>query len=246
MLMLLAAIAIIGAISALEMLWPARRDVSARGANLVAWVFTVISGLTLVPLASAASVLATNRLGGGLIDLSLWPLPLAAGVYVIAMDGAEYAFHRAQHAVPLLWRMHSLHHSDPNMNATSTVRHFWAEPLLKTVSIWFGMGLIFQPTPAVLLIYSACFLYHIVEHANLPIGFGRWSWLLNSPAYHRVHHSSDPEDFTANYAGLLPIFDVIFGTFRRPTDWKSTGLATQPRGALDIAIWPLRRMPARA
>ncbi|OJU11864.1 MAG: hypothetical protein BGN86_17085 [Caulobacterales bacterium 68-7] len=223
-----------------ERLWAADRSPTHRGLNAVAGTLGVAVSVWLQPVISGVAVLAINRLGGGLIDLGAWPWPLAFVAYLLAMDLGEYLFHRAQHVVPWMWRMHSLHHSDPNVNATTAVRHFWAEPLLKGLTIWLAVGVLFKVTPSVAVAYALVTLYNFFTHANLPVSFGRWSWVWNAPAYHRLHHSSNPAHYDANFAAMLPIFDVLLGSYRRPERGVSTGLDRMPTTLGEVLTWPVR------
>ena len=175
-----------------------------------------------------------------LLDGSRLPFWLGLIVFVLAMDLGEYLFHRAQHAIPWLWKLHSLHHSDPNMSALTANRHFWGDPLLKAVTIWPAAGALIQPTPGMLAIYLWMGLWHTVVHTNIRLDFGRLSWLLNSPAYHRRHHSSDPSHFNSNFSALFPIFDVLSGAYHRPDGYPETGQPDHPKGIIDAALWPVR------
>src|ERR1700679_1928698 len=109
------------------------------GMGLVSMLIGVLSSGSI----GALVTLAVNAAGGGWVVLPShgWGLILGALVYLVAMDLGEYLFHRAQHAIPALWAMHSLHHSDPAFGTTTTVRHFWLDPLLKTLTIWLAVGL---------------------------------------------------------------------------------------------------------
>jgi sterol desaturase/sphingolipid hydroxylase (fatty acid hydroxylase superfamily) len=218
------------------------------GMGLVSMLIGVLSSGSIGALAT----LAVNAAGGGWIVLPShgWGLILGALVYLVAMDLGEYLFHRAQHAIPALWAMHSLHHSDPAFGATTTVRHFWLDPLLKTLTIWLAVGLIFKASPAIAFIYMAATYYNFWTHSNVRVGYGRAAWLLNSPQYHRMHHSALAEHFDCNYAALLPIFDLVSGAYRRPRadEYPPTGLDTgeQPRSFVQAVIWPLRDRRAAA
>jgi sterol desaturase/sphingolipid hydroxylase (fatty acid hydroxylase superfamily) len=204
----------------------------------------------LNPLVGAAGVGIVNACGGGLIDLPDrgWALVGSAAVFIFAMDFMEYAFHRAQHAVPFLWAMHSLHHSDPSVNVTTTTRAFWLEPGIKAVFVYPMVGILFHVTPAILAIYGVSQLYHFVNHLNLKVHFGRWWVFLNGPQYHRIHHSVEPRHFNRNFAAFFPVFDLIFGTYHRPMpgEFPATGLGadTAPRHLLEAVIWPVRRARA--
>ena len=128
------------------------------------------------------------------------------------MDAGEYLFHRAQHRIPFLWTMHSLHHSDPAVNVSTAPRHFWGEVLLKAVTIYALIGLLFKANAVVVAAYTGFGLYNYVLHMNLRIGFGRWQPWLNSPQFHRLHHSALPEHHNCNFNQFFPVFDVLCGT----------------------------------
>ena len=97
------------------------------------------------------------------------------------------------------------------------------------------------------LTIAAVSLYHYFVHSNLRVDFGRWSWLLNSPAYHRRHHSRLPEHYDANLAALFPIWDVLFGFYRRPDGWPPCGLDEgKPENLTELVAWPVRGRKAAA
>jgi sterol desaturase/sphingolipid hydroxylase (fatty acid hydroxylase superfamily) len=205
------------------------------------------------PGIAAATVLTVNHLGGGLVTLpSLgWGgVLLGFAVYLVVMDLAEYLFHRAQHKIPLLWAMHSLHHSDEAFNVSTTIRHFWLDVVVKSFTIYLIVGLLFKADPRIIGLYGLVSTYNYVAHMNVRLGFGRWAFLLNAPQYHRVHHSSRPQDRDCNFAALLPVFDVFTGAYRPPAAgyYPETGLgdAAGPASVAAALIWPLRRRVQRA
>ncbi len=244
MLALAVSVAMLTALSLAEHVWPASRAPTFRALNLGIWALLIAAQTLLQPVVAIGTVWAINRLGGGCLDLSALPFPLGLAAFFLAMDLGEYLFHRAQHAVPALWELHALHHSDSNMTATTAARHYWADPLLKSVTVWLAVGLAMKATPAILTAYAALGAYNFFTHANLPLNFGRWSWAINAPAYHRVHHSREPADYDTNFAGVLPIFDVIFGTYRQPRHSPETGLEHWPANLLQAALWPAWPKPA--
>ena len=218
----------------LERRWAASPVPAERLRNFGAYGLYLLAQFLLLPMVDARFLVPS------LVDLGQWPFLWGALAFILLMDFAEFAFHRMQHMIPFMWRMHALHHSDPNMNASTAVRHFWGDQLLKAVSVWPLCWLILKPTPMIILAYLVVSFYHFFVHANLRVDFGRYSWLINGPAYHRRHHSIEPRHFNCNYAALFPIFDVLFGSYRRPDGYPSTGQPVQPRGLSDIALWPLR------
>lgn len=219
--------------------------------NAAAWFLTILASFTATPLAAGAATLLVNAAGGGLVVLPDrgWGLAVGLLAYLVAMDLGEYLFHRAQHAIPLLWAMHSLHHSDPAVNVATTGRHYWLDAAIKSVTIWLAVGLLFKASVTIVALYGLLHLYNLVLHANLRLGFGRLSWLVNSPQYHRLHHSRDPAHHGANFAALLSIFDVLGGTYRppKPDEFPQTGLESCPPPAdfWQILLWPLARKERR-
>jgi sterol desaturase/sphingolipid hydroxylase (fatty acid hydroxylase superfamily) len=206
----------------------------------------------LYPLSVALTTLLVNKLGGGFIKLPAagFGLLLAIPCYALAMDGGEYFFHRAQHRYPVLWAMHSLHHSDPAVNVSTAPRHFWGEMLLKYVTVYALIGLIFKANPVVIGVYTGMGVYNYFLHMNVRIGFGRWSAWLNSPQFHRLHHSALPEHYNCNFNQFFPIFDVLCGTFRspQPDEYPPTGLITGdvPLKLRTMLFWPWRRQQTRS
>lgn len=183
--------------------------------------------------------LPPDMLPPSLLDGRELPFLLTFALFLVVSDFGEWAFHVAQHKIPFLWRMHSLHHSDPEVSVLTTNRHFWGDRFIKSLTIYPAAFLIVRPTPEVAAAYGLAMLFHYFPHANLRIDFGRLSWVLNSPAYHRQHHSRLPEHYDTNFAGMLPIFDLIFGTYRRPTSWPPTGLETKPESMVELFAWPV-------
>jgi sterol desaturase/sphingolipid hydroxylase (fatty acid hydroxylase superfamily) len=201
--------------------------------NLQTWAIYLAASLSLMPLLGWLQV-------PSLLDAAQLPLWQGLLIFVVVRDFGEFAYHRAQHKYSWMWAMHSLHHSDPEMSALTTSRHFWGDQLLKGLTIWPLSMVVIAPTMDILAIYAAISLWHFFVHSRLPISFGRWSWLLNGPAYHRRHHSSLPEHYNSNFAALFPIFDVICGSYNRPDGFPPTGLDQRPRTAIDLLLWPLR------
>ena len=208
--------------------------------NLQAWVLDIGTGLALVGF-------WPDWQGGSLVDMARLPFWLALPLFLLVRDFLEVFYHYAQHRIPVLWAMHALHHSDPEMTALTTNRHFWGDQLVKQLTIWSAMTMLTTSTNMLMLTYAAISLYHYFIHANLRVDFGRWSWLLNCPAYHRRHHSRLAEHYDSNFAALFPIFDVLFGTYRRPDGWPPSGLEEgKPQSFVDLITWPLRWLPSRA
>lgn len=210
-------------------------------AVIVGW-FAVAAG----PLLGIVTTSIVNGLGGGWIELpgTGWPLFFSALLYLLAIDFMEYVFHRAQHAWPFLWAMHSLHHSDPSVNVTTTTRHYWLELPIKAIFVYPVVAIVFKVPPAVLAIYAVSTIWHYVNHLNV-----RWRlpipWMIvNNPDFHRVHHSTRPEHYNKNFAPYFPVWDILFGTAHapKPGECFQTGLDSgeAPATLAQAALWPLR------
>ena len=207
--------------------------------NIQAWALNAAIGFAVLPVFMSLHIPA-------LVNGTELPFWAGAIAYLALRDCLEFLYHRAQHVVPLLWSMHALHHSDPNMSALTTSRHFWGDQIIKAITIWPLAALIIAPTPVMLGLFNFISLWNFVTHARLPLSFGPLSWLLNSPAYHRRHHSSLPEHYNSNYAALFPIFDLLCGSYNRPTGFPPTGLETKPESLADLLLWPARQEHAPA
>jgi sterol desaturase/sphingolipid hydroxylase (fatty acid hydroxylase superfamily) len=232
----------------IERLRPARHQgISCIRLNIEYTVVARVMYAVLYPLSVGLTTLTVNRLGGGLLELPASGVGLAIAVpcYALLMDGGEYLFHRAQHRIPFLWAMHSLHHSDPAVNISTAPRHFWWEMLLKAATIYALIGLLVKANTVVVGFYTFLGLYNYVLHMNLRVGFGRWQPLLNSPQFHRLHHSALPEHHNCNFNQFFPIFDVLCGTYRQPgkCEYPPTGLADAqaPQTLRSMLLWPWRR-----
>lgn len=178
-----------------------------------------------------------------------WQQALLYVLYLLSYDFLYYWLHRAQHRWDSLWAIHKLHHSEPHVNVTTTLRVHWLEEVMKAVIIIFPISLLFDAVPSAGWVAAILGIWLFFVHANLRISFGPMSWLLTSPAAHRLHHSLDHGEANSNFAVIFPVWDVLFGTYRRPTAgvWPKTGVAgeTPPTFARAV-IEPLVRLPRRA
>jgi sterol desaturase/sphingolipid hydroxylase (fatty acid hydroxylase superfamily) len=209
----------------------------------------------LSPVTSVCTILLVNAAGGGWIHLrsdGWWLLPSFI-VLVLLIDLYSYFLHLAQHKIPVLWAMHSLHHSAEALTVVTGARHFWLEgPLLTTA--FPIMAIVFKIPPE--LATTVGIFYFVVgegmAHLNLRVSLGCFTLWIQNPQFHRIHHSVEPQHRDRNFCKLLPLFDVLFGTAWKPgkDEFPATGLDTRekPGGVLDGLIWPIRHWlsPARS
>jgi sterol desaturase/sphingolipid hydroxylase (fatty acid hydroxylase superfamily) len=137
--------------------------------------------------------------------------------YFAIFDLVYYLYHRLQHAVPCLWALHSLHHSQRQLNCWSNDRDHYLDDLFEVLVIT-GTSLLIGVAPVdYALLILAGELIQNFSHANVRIGFGRIAdKLIVDPKYHRLHHMViDPERphmHNCNFALVFPAWDILFGT----------------------------------
>lgn len=175
------------------------------------------------PVLAFDLALDIERSGRGLLNgLTAWA-GIAAGV--ILLDLAIYWQHRLMHAVPLLWRMHRVHHADTGFDVTTAVRF---HPLEIAFSMAIKLGLIALlgiPALAVLIFEIALSAGALFTHANirLPARFEYWlRWIFVTPDMHRIHHSVYPDETDSNFGFHLSLWDRLFASYREaPRDGQA-------------------------
>jgi len=155
---------------------------------------------------------------GLLSALRLPAVALFALGFVLA-DLIDYAFHRLQHRWRWLWLIHSVHHSDPQLDASTGARfhpgEVVIEVLLKT-AIFLGLGIPLWVEGARAAVLNPI---NFLQHAN--VEYPRWierrlGWLLVTADMHRIHHSPDPRETNSNYGAVFSFWDRWFGTYIAP------------------------------
>jgi sterol desaturase/sphingolipid hydroxylase (fatty acid hydroxylase superfamily) len=155
--------------------------------------------------------------GFGLLHLVALPQPLSLLVAVVLLDLAIWAQHVVFHRVPLLWRLHRMHHADVDLDVTSGARFHPIEILLSMVVKFAVIALLGAPAAAVLafeVLLNACAMFN---HANVRIAApvdALLRRLVVTPDMHRVHHSVVRAETDSNFGFCLSWWDRIFGTYR--------------------------------
>jgi sterol desaturase/sphingolipid hydroxylase (fatty acid hydroxylase superfamily) len=174
------------------------------------------------PGAAVAVALAGEGRGWGLLNAV--PLPAWASLLigVALLDLAIYFQHVMFHAVPTLWRLHRVHHSDVDFDLTTGVRFHPVEILISTTIKCAAVAAIGASPLAVLVFEVLLNATSVFNHANasLPRRLEKYArWVLVTPDMHRVHHSVEYDESSSNFGFSLPLWDRLFGTYR-----------AQPRG----------------
>jgi len=221
---------------------------------------TLVMRFTFPILAVGLAITAGEK-GWGILNIVAIAYPLKVLLAVVLLDFAIYLQHVMVHAIPLLWRLHRMHHSDVDYDVTTGTRFHPLEIILSML-IKMGVVLMLGP-PAIAVIVFELLLNGtaMFNHGNikLPIGLDRVLRLfIVTPDMHRVHHSVKPEETNSNYGFNLPWWDRIFGTymdqpslghkemeigidkFREPQEISIFRLLTQPfRG--EVGKYPINK-----
>lgn len=206
------------ALFALQHLWP-RRSVGGgwrrRATNVALVVIDTAVLRVAFPLLAFDLALRIEQTGTG--PMSSLPAAPAIIVGVLLLDIVIYWQHRLLHAVPLLWRLHRVHHADTGFDVSTGVRFHPLEIAL-SMAIKLGVIALFAiPAMAVLIFELALSIGSLFTHANLYLPQlidRRLRWLLVTPEMHRIHHSWHRDETDSNFGFHLSLWDRVFGSYR--------------------------------
>jgi sterol desaturase/sphingolipid hydroxylase (fatty acid hydroxylase superfamily) len=129
-----------------------------------------------------------------------------------ADDFTYYWFHRVSHECRFFWASHVVHHSSQRYNLGTALRQTWTGGFMSFV-FWLWLPLIGFPPLMVLTMQAVSLLYQFWIHTELVRNMGPLEWVMNTPSHHRVHHGSNHRYLDRNHAGVLIVWDRLFGTF---------------------------------
>lgn len=187
--------------------WPANLGLVALNTVLLRLVF---------PISAVGLALVVEAQGGGLLHALDLPAWLAAAAAFVLLDLAIYLQHVLFHSIPVLWRLHRMHHADVEFDVTNGLRFHPLEVMLSMGIKLAVIAAIGAPPLAVLAFEVVLNGAAMVNHGNvaLPAGLDRvLRWVIVTPDMHRVHHSSTPVETHSNFGFNLPWWDRWFGTY---------------------------------
>jgi sterol desaturase/sphingolipid hydroxylase (fatty acid hydroxylase superfamily) len=204
-----------------EMLAPRRRLSVQKplrwASNLGLVVLNTVVARVVIPLGAVGMAMIAERNGWGLFNNLDVPVWLAVVASVIALDLAIYFQHVMFHAVPVLWRLHMVHHSDLDFDVTTGLRFHTLEILLSAGIKMAAVVLLGAPALAVLIFEILLNATSMFSHGNLRLP----KWLdrllrlvVVTPDMHRVHHSVKADETNSNFGFNLPWWDFLLGTYR--------------------------------
>ena len=213
-----------GGVLLLMALWEAlapRRRLTVKpparwASNLGLAALNTLAARLLVPLGAVGAAILAEERGWGLLNNVALPGWLAVALAVVALDLAIYLQHVMFHAVPLLWRLHMVHHADLDFDATTGVRFHTLEILLSALIKIAAVVLLGAPALAVVLFEVLLNATSVFDHGNVRLP----GWLdhalrlvVVTPDMHRVYHSALPSETNSNFGFNLPWWDFLFGTY---------------------------------
>jgi sterol desaturase/sphingolipid hydroxylase (fatty acid hydroxylase superfamily) len=133
-------------------------------------------------------------------------------------DLAYYWFHRVSHERRYFWASHVVHHSSQHYNLTTALRQTWTGNISASFMFKLPLVLIGFPPTMVFLFSGISLVYQFWIHTETIKRLGPFEWVMNTPSHHRVHHATNARYLDANYAGVLIIWDRIFGSFVPESD----------------------------
>lgn len=239
----------------LEQLLPlSRNSLRSYKRAICFWGATVVINAILFAL--IYQVLDKDKLSAWwIIDLSpptrAWPMQIL-GMIMATLAGLisgnllYYWFHRAQHAVPVLWRLHKVHHSITEMSALSSYHHFTEDALQYVLTIVPVLLLVQFTSDAMPWIVAVVIGTHtFFVHSSVNVNIGPLRYLIGDNRFHRIHHSTEERHFGKNFGTTTPIWDMLFGTayFPKRGEWPETGLVDtpEPQSIRNFLTMPFKR-----
>jgi sterol desaturase/sphingolipid hydroxylase (fatty acid hydroxylase superfamily) len=185
-------------------------------ANLSLGAFNILLFNIAVPVGAFTAALLAEERGWGVLNQVPMPDWLAIPLGILAVDLLGYLVHRFMHGVPLLWRLHQVHHSDIEIDFTTAARHHPFEALV-TFGLLFGavfaLGI---PPESVAIQQIALTGFDVAAHGNLRASArldGWLRWVFVTPDMHAVHHSALRQETDSNYGMVLSLWDRWLGTY---------------------------------
>lgn len=236
-----------------ERRWPRRLLTEARAVrwriNLTIVAVDSLLVRLLLPLAPFTVAAMLQDRGWGLFN----QLPLSGAAEIIAslllLDLTIYAQHRLFHRLPLLWRIHRMHHTDLDLDVTSGTRFHPVEIVLSLAIKLTAIAVLGSSPLAVVLFEIVLNATSMFSHANLrlPLPVDRWLRLVMvTPDMHRVHHSVIVRETNSNYGFNLPWWDRLFGSYRAQPGDGHLGMTIglrEWRTQADLGLWALLQIP---
>lgn len=173
----------------------------------------------------AGALLATVTFGAAVwvYQYRLFDIPMTAVWAWVAVflleDLTYYWFHRISHERRFWWAAHVNHHSSQHYNLSTALRQTWTGGVAATWALWLPLSLLGFPPAMVAIQKGISLVYQYWIHTEAIRRLPAWfEAVFNTPSHHRVHHARNPRYLDSNYAGILIVWDKLFGTFQPELD----------------------------
>jgi len=179
------------------------------------------------PTAAVSLALVAEANGWGLLNLVAVPMWLAIPIAIILLDLVIYAQHVLFHAVPVLWRVHRMHHADLDIDVTTGIRFHPVEILLSMVIKLGAVVVLGAPALGVMIFEIVLNATAMFNHSNIRLPEAldrRLRRIVVTPDMHRVHHSIEVRETSSNFGFNLPWWDRLFGTYRAQPEAGHEGM----------------------
>ena len=212
---------VLAVVGAWELVAPRRPLTDSKGrrwfANLSLVALDTLVVRLLVPVLPTGMALVAQERGWGILNAVHLPVPVKIAAAVVALDFAIYLQHVMFHYVPVLWRLHRMHHTDLDIDVT-TGNRFHPLEILISAGIKVAAVALLGATPLAVVIFEVALnATSQFNHGNvrIPGALDRWLRLaVVTPDMHRVHHSVIPRETNSNFGFNLPWWDRLCGTYR--------------------------------
>jgi sterol desaturase/sphingolipid hydroxylase (fatty acid hydroxylase superfamily) len=153
----------------------------------------------------------------------LFTIPMTAvwawAALFLAEDLTYYGFHRLSHERRIWWASHVNHHTSTHYNLSTALRQTWTGGVAGTWLLWLPLSFLGFPPAMVAIQKGISLVYQFWIHTEAIRRMPSWfEAVFNTPSHHRVHHARNPRYLDANYAGILIVWDRLFGTFIPETE----------------------------
>lgn len=171
----------------------------------------------LFPAAAVGMAVFAGEQGWGVFNYYQAPYPIVVVVSVVVMDFIIYLQHVMVHAVPMLWRLHRVHHADPDFDVTTGSRFHPIEIILSMLIKFAVIAVLGPPVIAVVIFEVLLNATAMFNHSNVRLNVSIDKVLrlfVVTPDMHRVHHSVEDDEANSNFGFNLPWWDRLFGTYK--------------------------------
>lgn len=198
--------------------WPSNLGIVALNTLVVRLLF---------PVAAVGLAIGASASGWGLFNQVALPIWVEVIIAVVLLDGAIYLQHVMFHAVPVLWRLHRMHHADLDYDVTTGARFHPIEIVLSMI-IKLAIVAVLGASPIAVIIFEIMLnATAMFNHGNIRLAAGLDAvlrLLVVTPDMHRVHHSIVPNEANSNFGFNLPWWDRLFGTYRAQPESGHQGM----------------------